>query len=87
MSETLTLVARLRSRMDLVPIAMRGAVERMLERVRGALDLPSRADMQELTQRLESLDRKIAALAADRVEQMARVVPALPEPPEAEQAE
>jgi polyhydroxyalkanoate synthesis regulator phasin len=66
MSESLSLVARIRSRMDLVPATMRGAVERALERVRHVLHVPSRAEMADLTQRLESLDRKIAELAAHR---------------------
>ncbi len=82
--ETLTIAARIRSRLDLVPVSMRGAVDRLLERVRNVLDLPSRTEMAELTQRLEALDRRIAALAAERVAQMARVVPALPEPPKSE---
>lgn len=64
---------------------VRTTVERVLERVRGVLDLPSRTEMQELSRRLEDLDRKIAELAAARVDQMTRVVPALPEPSEPEQ--
>lgn len=78
-ARTTALAARIRDRLDLVPSTMRGAVDRLLERVRGALDLPSRAELAELTHRLEELDRKISALAAERVEQMAKVVPALPE--------
>ncbi len=76
------MAARIRSRLDLVPMSMRGAVDRLLARVRNVLDLPSRTEMADLTRRLEELDRRIAALAAARVEQMARVVPALPEPTE-----
>ena len=63
---------------------VRGAVDRVLVRVRGALDLPSRAEMIELTTRLEQLDRRISELAAERVAELSRAAPALPAPPEAE---
>jgi hypothetical protein len=38
-------------------------VDRVALRVRTALDLPSRAELMDLTQRLEELDRRIAALS------------------------
>ncbi len=78
--QTLSLAARIRSRIDLVPTTMRGAVDRLLERVRTALDLPSRSELAELTHRLEELDRKISALAAERVAEMTKSTPALPAP-------
>jgi hypothetical protein len=51
----------------------------LVGRVRHALDLPSRAELMDLTRRLEELDRRIAALAAERVEAMSTVIPALSE--------
>jgi hypothetical protein len=59
---------------------VRGAVDRVLVRVRGALDLPSRAEMIDLTDRLEQLDRRISELAAERVAELSRATPALPAP-------
>jgi hypothetical protein len=59
---------------------VRGAVDRVLVRVRGALDLPSRAEMIDLTERLEQLDRRISELAAERVAELSRTPPALPAP-------
>lgn len=83
---TSSITSRLRHRLEdaqsrarAVPVSMRAAVDRMLERMREALDLPSRSELQELTQRLEELDRRIAALAVERVGEMSRVVPALAE--------
>lgn len=78
-----TLGARLRTRLDAlrggsVPDTMRAAVDRLVVRMREALDLPSRAELLELTQRLEEIDRRIAALATERVAEMARATPALP---------
>ena len=46
--------------------AARGAWLRALEQLRLSLDLPSRRELSELTTRLEALDARIAALAADR---------------------
>lgn len=65
-----------------VKARVRGAVDRVLVRVRGALDLPSRAEMIDLTERLEKLDRRISELAADRVAEMSHATPALPAPAE-----
>jgi hypothetical protein len=62
------LTARARARLDL-----------LLEQLRKALDLPSRGELEELTRRLEALDARIAALASERVAEMTKVVPALPE--------
>lgn len=59
---------------------VRGAVDRVLVRVRDALDLPSRGELADLTQRLEQLDRRIAELAAERIAELSRPVPALPAP-------
>ena len=59
---------------------VRGAVDRALIRVREVLDLPSRGELAELTHRLEQLDRRIADLAAERVAELSRTVPALPAP-------
>jgi hypothetical protein len=55
-------------------------MDRVLVRVRGALDLPSRAEMIDLTERLEQLDRRISELAAERVAELSRAAPALPAP-------
>lgn len=59
---------------------VRGAVDRVLVRVRDVLDLPSRGELADLTHRLEQLDRRIADLAAERVAELSRPVPALPAP-------
>ena len=59
---------------------VRGAVDRVLIRVRDVLDLPSRGELADLTHRLEQLDRRIAELAAERVAELSRPVPALPAP-------
>lgn len=65
---------------SLVRARVRGAVDRVLVRVRDALDLPSRAEMIDLTERLEQLDRRIGELAAERVAELSRAAPALPAP-------
>ena len=62
------------------PTRLASLVERVLVRVRGALDLPSRAEMLDLTARLEQLDRRISDLAAERVAELSRATPALPAP-------
>jgi hypothetical protein len=64
-----------------VPLAarVRHRLDELVGRLRHALDLPSRAELMDLTRRLEELDRRIAALAAERVEAMSTVIPALPE--------
>jgi hypothetical protein len=74
------LPSAIRTRLD-------ATVELILGRIRGALDLPSRTELADLTQRLEELDRRIGALAAERVEAMVQATPALPEAAEAESAE
>ncbi len=43
--------------------AVRQAVERVLIRVRTALDLPSRGELASLTARLDAIDLRLAALA------------------------
>jgi cell envelope opacity-associated protein A len=45
-----------------LPTQLRGVVDRAVARLRTTLDLPSRSDVSELVERLEALDRKIAAL-------------------------
>jgi len=62
------IVARIRQQLD-----------RVVVRVRTALDLPSRSELVELTRRLEDLDLRIAQLAAERVAAMSAPVAALPE--------
>jgi hypothetical protein len=64
----------------------RRRIARTLEQLRIALDLPSRKELAELTSRLEALDARIASLAAERVAEMGRTVPTLPEPAAAEPA-
>jgi hypothetical protein len=61
----------------------RARLDLLLEQLRKALDLPSRAELEELTRRLEALDARIAALAAERVAEMTKVPAALPEAPAA----
>jgi hypothetical protein len=45
-----------------LPAQLRTALDRAFARIRTTLDLPSRADMSDLMDRLEALDRKIGAL-------------------------
>jgi hypothetical protein len=45
-----------------LPTQLRGVVDRAVARLRTTLDLPSRSDVSDLVERLEALDRKIAAL-------------------------
>jgi len=59
---------------------IRYQLDRVVVRVRHVLDLPSRAELVELTRRLEELDKRIVQLAAERVAAMQAAVPALPEP-------
>lgn len=54
--------------------------KRIAEQIRIALDLPSRKELAELTARLEALDARIASLAAERVAEMTKAVPTLPDP-------
>lgn len=62
---------------------LRDRAHHLAGRLREALDLPSRTELTTLTARLEELDRRIAALAAERVAAMATAVPALPAAEEA----
>ena len=62
-----------------IVVRVRQQIDRVVVRMRTALDLPSRAELVELTRRLEELDRRIAAMAAERVAAMSTPVPALPE--------
>src|SRR5262245_31784253 len=71
--EAPALADRLRSRVALVqtrvaelPVQVRAAAVRLLDRVRTALDIPSRTELAELTARLEELDRRIGALSTER---------------------
>jgi len=61
-----------------LPETVRAAANRLIERVRIALDMPSRSELAELSARLAELDRRISDLAAGRVAEMSRPVPALP---------
>ena len=45
-----------------LPAQLRTALDRAFARIRTTLDLPSRADMSDLMDRMEALDRKIGAL-------------------------
>lgn len=62
-----------------IVVRVRQQIDRVVVRMRTALDLPSRAELVELTRRLEELDKRIAAMAAERVAAMSTSVPALPE--------
>lgn len=45
-----------------LPAQLRTALDRAFTRIRTTLDLPSRADVSDLMERIEALDRKIGAL-------------------------
>lgn len=45
-----------------LPAQLRTALDRAFARIRTTLDLPSRADVSDLMERIEALDRKIGAL-------------------------
>lgn len=77
-----TRFAAAQGRVAELPDTVRSAAQRLVERVRTALDLPSRSELIELSAKLEELDRRIADLATARVADMARPVPSLPAPAE-----
>jgi hypothetical protein len=77
-----TRFAAAQGRVAELPDTVRSAAQRLVERVRTALDLPSRSELIELSAKLEELDRRIADLASARVADMARPVPSLPAPAE-----
>jgi hypothetical protein len=77
-----TRFAAAQGRVAELPDTVRSAAQRLVDRVRTALDLPSRSELIELSAKLEELDRRIADLASARVADMARPVPSLPAPAE-----
>jgi hypothetical protein len=79
-----TRFAAAQGRVAELPESVRYAALRLVERVRTALDIPSRTELAELSARLEELDRRIAELATARVEELARPIPSLPAPAEDE---
>jgi hypothetical protein len=77
-----TRFAAAQGRVAELPITVRSAAQRLVDKVRVALDLPSRSELIELSAKLEELDRRIADLASARVAELARPVPSLPAPAE-----
>jgi hypothetical protein len=75
-----TRFAAAQGRVAELPITVRSAAQRLVDKVRVALDLPSRSELIELSAKLEELDRRIADLASARVAELARPVPSLPAP-------
>jgi hypothetical protein len=75
-----TRFAAAQGRVAELPDTVRSAAQRLVEKVRVALDLPSRSELIELSAKLEELDRRIADLASARVAELARPVPSLPAP-------
>ena len=53
--------ARARRTWQEVPGKVKGAVQQAFGKVRDGLDLPSRREVTDLAQRIEDLDRKLAA--------------------------
>jgi hypothetical protein len=77
-----TRFAAAQGRVAELPDTVRSAAQRLVDKVRIALDLPSRSELIELSAKLEELDRRIGDLASARVAEMARPVPSLPAPAE-----
>jgi hypothetical protein len=75
-----TRFAAAQGRVAELPDTVRSAAQRLVDKVRVALDLPSRSELIELSAKLEELDRRIADLASARVAELARPVPSLPAP-------
>jgi hypothetical protein len=57
-----TMEERAKSQWTDLPAQLRTALDRAFARIRTTLDLPSRADVSDLMERIEALDRKIGAL-------------------------
>lgn len=57
-----TMEERARNQWSDLPAQMRAALDRVVDRIRTTLDLPSRADVNDLMARIEELDRKFARL-------------------------
>lgn len=57
-----TLEQRARTQWVALPGTMRGAVDRVLGRVRSTLDIPSRGEIAVLLDRIDKLDAKLAGL-------------------------
>jgi hypothetical protein len=54
--------SRARTQWGELPQQMRAALDRVLDRVRTTLDVPSRSEVGDLLARIEELDRKLGAL-------------------------
>jgi len=72
-----TRAVELRARAAELPAQTRARARALVERVRIALDLPSRTEIAELTARLDKLDARIAELTGAPA---IGAVPTLPEP-------
>lgn len=57
-----TMEERAKNQWTDLPAQLRTALDRAFARIRTTLDLPSRADVSDLMERIEALDRKIGAL-------------------------
>lgn len=57
-----TMEERAKNQWTDLPAQLRTALDRAFARIRTTLDLPSRADVSDLMDRIEALDRKIGAL-------------------------
>ncbi|HWM84851.1 MAG TPA: hypothetical protein VNO33_03410 [Kofleriaceae bacterium] len=51
--------AKAAQRVQEVPVKLRSALQQAVGKVRDGLDLPSRRDLSELSQRIDDLDRKL----------------------------
>jgi hypothetical protein len=58
--------ARARGQWGELPQQVRAALDRVLERVRATLDVPSRSEVSELLGRIEEIDRKLGELQSSQ---------------------
>jgi hypothetical protein len=58
--------ARARKTWQEVPVKLKAAAQQAFGKVRDGLDLPSRKEVIELSQRIEELDRKLAQYASKK---------------------
>ena len=68
------LVRRVTALPATIQTSTRARIAGSLEKLRIALDLPSRSELSELTTRLEALDARIAGMAATRAVEMGRPI-------------
>jgi hypothetical protein len=73
-------VERARSRWSGFPESLRAALQRAASRVRDRLDIPSKAELSELVQRIEAIDRKLDEAQASRASDIANLERKLTKP-------